>query len=449
MPSSPPAVIAKAAVRPPPAAAAPPSAYVVLQLAGAGCAPALRSLIGAYPTLARCRDEGGRTPLHVAAAEGHAAIVDLLLSHGADAHAADALGRTPLGEARRAGRVPALRIMADRDVPNAVSAQRLHANHAPRRELLAAAAAGDLRSATIAVANFQAHVNAVNPDGRTPLHIAVDAGHTAVASYLVANGADPAMRDRWGRTAAGQGGIAADPAMRALFEGVRAAAPAAVAAAVASASASAAEGAASAPRRSDALPRIHRVGGSTPAPAPAPPPPSAPTRTEGNAADAAAAADDDSAPHIVKVELDGDSPVRNVVSPAEQRRLLDVLPNGRHGHTHTHSFAAASAALLGNTRPHTPPVLGDRAVNELNMPHGAGAAGHPHSMPPSPFDKPLSSSRTSGFRRAQSHKTLMQSAENTRGYEWGDDWVGGDHTLPRDSQIASLPLVEQSAAGTN
>ena len=45
-------------------------------------------------------DHRGQTPLHLAAASGHAWVVSLLLEHGADGSAVDMQGRTPLVHAR-------------------------------------------------------------------------------------------------------------------------------------------------------------------------------------------------------------------------------------------------------------------------------------------------------------------------------------------------------------
>ena len=63
-------------------------------------APTLRCLLiqrGAEVNAA----DSGHTPLHIAAENGNAAVVESLLTHGADAHAVDAEDKTPLSPRRR------------------------------------------------------------------------------------------------------------------------------------------------------------------------------------------------------------------------------------------------------------------------------------------------------------------------------------------------------------
>jgi uncharacterized protein len=72
---------------------------------------------GADPKLTT---KDGATPLHNAAIEGHAPIVEMLLEHGADINARDReTGATPLWFAASFGRLDAVRMLlqhhADRD----------------------------------------------------------------------------------------------------------------------------------------------------------------------------------------------------------------------------------------------------------------------------------------------------------------------------------------------
>ena len=46
-----------------------------------------------------------------------------------------------------------------------------------------------------------ADVNAVDYDGRSPLHIGASEGHKAVVNILLQSGARPDVKDRWGNTA--------------------------------------------------------------------------------------------------------------------------------------------------------------------------------------------------------------------------------------------------------
>jgi hypothetical protein len=58
----------------------------------------VRAMVAAAPRLVRARDGKGATALHVAAFNGHRAIVELLLAAGADINARDDIyGGTPAG----------------------------------------------------------------------------------------------------------------------------------------------------------------------------------------------------------------------------------------------------------------------------------------------------------------------------------------------------------------
>lgn len=92
-----------------------------------------------------------RTPLHLAARAGHAALVELLLAHGANVGARDYGGGTALHAAAGEGRLDAAR----------------------------------------ALMAHGAKLNALDESGRTPLHLAVHGGHLPVAELLLTQGADP------------------------------------------------------------------------------------------------------------------------------------------------------------------------------------------------------------------------------------------------------------------
>ena len=64
--------------------------------AGAGNIEAVKQHLAAGTDVDVKDDEHGLTPLHVAAIEGHKAILKLLIAKGAEVNAKDKRGRTPL-----------------------------------------------------------------------------------------------------------------------------------------------------------------------------------------------------------------------------------------------------------------------------------------------------------------------------------------------------------------
>lgn len=152
-------------------AAAAGHAAVIEQLLGAGASPG-------------ARDQQGATPLHRAAGHGHAVVVAALLARGARPSPVNEAGETPLHEAARAGHVEAAAALLDHGAnPNA----RGQCGGSP---LEAAALAGQRQAAELllsrgALANARSSAHA---EAYTPWRAAQDAGHAELAELLLRHG---------------------------------------------------------------------------------------------------------------------------------------------------------------------------------------------------------------------------------------------------------------------
>jgi ankyrin repeat protein len=191
----------------------------------------------------------GVTPLWLAATNRSPALVELLLGHGADASAAMPHGETALMAAARAGDADSIRILIEAGAdPNAAETTLgetglMWAAAENHPEAIAALIAGgadpdqvsstldlapmdwvqvgmvstvlpvggwvaltfaareNARDAAIALIDSGANPNAQDPDGNTPLLIALANDHYDLAAALLEAGADPNVTDRTGVTA--------------------------------------------------------------------------------------------------------------------------------------------------------------------------------------------------------------------------------------------------------
>jgi ankyrin repeat protein/pimeloyl-ACP methyl ester carboxylesterase len=145
------------------------------------------------------RDDGGRTPLFLAAkGDTSVAFVRFLVSKGADPAIPDLDGLTARGNARNKGQRKLADYLASLGVPESSGGWPVGNESVACRAVLAADLA-ELRS--IPVADLQA-MTARTADGvpATPLHLAVQEANTRVISTLTARGVDWNTGDRYGRT---------------------------------------------------------------------------------------------------------------------------------------------------------------------------------------------------------------------------------------------------------
>lgn len=119
--------------------------------------PEVRQLLKNDPDLVLTKDENGFTPLHLAAANGHRDMVDLLLTTKADVNAKDNSGSTPLHQA--------------------------------------AAAQGEHSDIVEVLLARKANVDAADRQGLTPLHYALLADNPDVPKWLLNHGANANVKD--------------------------------------------------------------------------------------------------------------------------------------------------------------------------------------------------------------------------------------------------------------
>jgi ankyrin repeat protein len=212
-------------------------AGTLLYAARTGKVEQVRELLQAEPGKIDLPDQEKRTPLHYAAREGHAEVVSLLLSSGSRAAGAqDSQGETPLHWAAAYARTEVIRALAERradmNVRNRLGQAPLHKAMAPayqtelKHEEAAAALVelgadvnaqdatgaaplhigatliGKAACVKAVLTGKKADPNLKNGDGRTPLHVAAYFARKDVVELLLAAGADPAIKDKKGKTAA-------------------------------------------------------------------------------------------------------------------------------------------------------------------------------------------------------------------------------------------------------
>lgn len=154
---------------------------VICQIARHGDCDGLSAVLKDFQHLGNIPDYDGRTPLHIAASEGHLECVTLLLHEGAHIHIRDRFGHSPLLDALRFRREDIVKILLkagahlhQEELEDAAMylSRAIRANDIPMSKLLISAG----------VADFDVDWQ----DGRTPLHLAATSGRFEIVEALVA-----------------------------------------------------------------------------------------------------------------------------------------------------------------------------------------------------------------------------------------------------------------------
>ncbi len=125
------------------------------------------------------RDDEQHTALHLAAFEGHYAVVGLLIQHGADVNAIDGMGRTPLMFAASGPYPRTVQYLLD-----AGALVDVVDNDEQFTALMFAAAEGQLENVKL-LAEAGADRNRKDVDGETAIDFAKANGHTELVQWLM------------------------------------------------------------------------------------------------------------------------------------------------------------------------------------------------------------------------------------------------------------------------
>lgn len=157
------------------------------------------------------RDRNGDSPLNMAASKGDLALVEVLLAANADVNLANLAGVTPLMGAAFSGHAEMVRKLI-------AAGGQIGPFDRVRKNASIYAAASGCGDCLLALIQAGTAVNAALDNELTLLMWAAAYGHEAAVRLLLAQGADPRLKDRRGKTAADMAREGNHPTVASLLE---------------------------------------------------------------------------------------------------------------------------------------------------------------------------------------------------------------------------------------
>jgi hypothetical protein len=171
-----------------------PLLFPIHEAAQVGDAEHVKRLVRTWPELMEAQDDKGLTPLHVAAANGRAQVVEALLARRANVHATTRFGWVPLHFAATNGNPAIIKLL----LAHGAQVQARTRNN--ETALLLACRVGSLASAQLLLEAGSDPNAAEKGGGHTPLHLAAMLGNEPLARLLLARGANVNSADKFGDT---------------------------------------------------------------------------------------------------------------------------------------------------------------------------------------------------------------------------------------------------------
>ena len=151
-----------------------------------------QKFINDWPEITNFRDYDRRTPLHVAASEGHVDIAEYLIQNGALINRSDRWGGSPLDDAHRHKHLKVVELLKQHNAHFGSPSQASN--------FITAASEGDIDEvrALLEFGCVKEIIDDGDYDSRTALHVSAAGGMTEVVRLLCEAGANVNVRDRWG-----------------------------------------------------------------------------------------------------------------------------------------------------------------------------------------------------------------------------------------------------------